>query len=69
MKRATRDKSQKTKRVRDEATMAKLGEGDERWIVQERTDGANVHGKLKLRCRIGPVTYRVERIPLKMLDR
>lgn len=24
--------------------MAKLGEGDERWIVEERADGANVHG-------------------------
>lgn len=24
--------------------MAKLGEGDARWIVQERADGTNVHG-------------------------
>ncbi|CAL6431161.1 unnamed protein product [Bathycoccus prasinos] len=24
--------------------MAKLGEGDQRWIVEERKDGANVHG-------------------------
>ena len=24
--------------------MAKWGEGDERWIVQERNDGANVNG-------------------------
>eukprot|EP00238_Polyblepharides_amylifera_P008923 CAMPEP_0196581100 /NCGR_PEP_ID=MMETSP1081-20130531/32395_1 /TAXON_ID=36882 /ORGANISM="Pyramimonas amylifera, Strain CCMP720" /LENGTH=334 /DNA_ID=CAMNT_0041901201 /DNA_START=104 /DNA_END=1105 /DNA_ORIENTATION=+ len=24
--------------------MAKVGEGDDRWIVQERADGANVHG-------------------------
>ena len=24
--------------------MAKVGEGDARWIVQERTDGTNVHG-------------------------
>ena len=23
--------------------MAKLGEGDARWIVEERKDGANVH--------------------------
>jgi activator of HSP90 ATPase len=23
--------------------MAKFGEGDKRWIVQERADGANVH--------------------------
>ena len=27
-----------------EKTMAKLGEGDQRWIVEERKDGANVHG-------------------------
>ena len=24
--------------------MAKLGEGDARWIVTERADGTNVHG-------------------------
>ena len=30
--------------TRSPIIMAKLGEGDERWIVQERTDGTNVHG-------------------------
>ena len=27
-----------------DASMAKLGEGDARWIVDERADGANVNG-------------------------